>query len=81
MSIAICPECGGAGSHEVSRPQRDDPYYAVSEQCRHCGGVGHIEEDGPPLQCDYCQGRGEVGGVTKAGPWETYKCPECGGRA
>lgn len=48
MSIRICPECGGEGSHEVPYPQRDDPYFCMVEQCRNCGGVGRVQEDGPP---------------------------------
>lgn len=32
----------------MPRPQRDDPYYCEVVQCRHCGGVGRVEEDGPP---------------------------------
>lgn len=45
--IALCPECGGEGSHEIPQPMPDDPFYCYYVvQCRHCGGVGHVEEDG-----------------------------------
>jgi DnaJ-class molecular chaperone len=34
-----CPACCGEGGFEVSRPQRDDPYFAVWETCENCAGV------------------------------------------
>lgn len=38
-----CPACDGDGSIECSRPQHDDPYFAVAETCSKCNGSGWIE--------------------------------------
>lgn len=40
-----CPDCGGEGVHERSRPQHDDPYFAVVETCKGCNGVGLVDAE------------------------------------
>jgi DnaJ-class molecular chaperone len=37
-----CSDCFGEGSHEVSKPQHDDPHFAISVRCETCNGVGLI---------------------------------------
>ena len=40
-----CPECYGEGALEISKPQHDDPYFAISVKCPICNGVGLIQEN------------------------------------
>jgi hypothetical protein len=49
-----CPHCGGEGSHEVPRPQWDDPFYCEVEKCLPCHGAGH-----QPLPALYPQERAD----------------------
>ena len=39
-----CSNCCGEGAYEIAKPQRDDPYFAVSEKCETCNGVGLVRE-------------------------------------
>ncbi len=38
--LSTCPDCCGDGAQEIRKPQRDDPYFAVSVKCETCNGTG-----------------------------------------
>jgi len=40
--FATCPHCCGEGEWDESRPQWDDPGYAVSVRCDECNGSGWV---------------------------------------
>jgi molecular chaperone DnaJ len=50
-SPAVCPECDGRGVRS-----RDQGFFAMSETCPRCGGLGSIVEH----PCTTCAGRGSV---------------------
>lgn len=37
-----CPHCNGFGSHEISKPQHDDPNFCIQVDCTDCGGSGWV---------------------------------------
>jgi DnaJ-class molecular chaperone len=69
-----CPECQGKGEKRVFKMYVG----CFSVACSKCGGRGVIEPP-RPYTCPFCNGKGEMPGVSEAWNHKLFPCDLCKG--